>query len=214
MVIPQICLCTVTSSFQQFHIFSQFSLIVLMMPHLFPIGITHEVLALAREGLRQRAIAGRVVLTRATVNCILWRHAATVTLVPGKSSEEHTSSGPCFVENDPTGSLHTCSDLDDTDEEFAWSGGSPENNQQPALVPWLPSLKTHNEAPVHGQPPLPPPEVGAEVAESDKGPLAPCHLRWRDSNFTWEMAGLWYVVYMMSASSKRCQVYRVQTGGG
>ena len=94
MVIPQICLCTVTSSNQQFHIFSQFSLIVLIMPHPFPICLRHEVLALAREGLRQRAIAGRVVLTRATVNCILWRHAATGTVGPGKSIGARRKSTP------------------------------------------------------------------------------------------------------------------------
>ena len=32
------------------------------------------------------AIAGRVGLTRATINHVLWRHAATETLVPGKST--------------------------------------------------------------------------------------------------------------------------------
>ena len=42
--------------------------------------------ALAREGIKQGAIAARVGLTRATVNRILKRHAATGSLVPGKSS--------------------------------------------------------------------------------------------------------------------------------
>ena len=37
------------------------------------------------EGMRQNAFAGRVGLTHATVNCLLWRHATTGTLVPGKS---------------------------------------------------------------------------------------------------------------------------------
>ena len=47
---------------------------------------TCEVFALAREGIKQGAIAARVGLTRATVNRILKRHAATGSLVPGKSS--------------------------------------------------------------------------------------------------------------------------------
>ena len=44
------------------------------------------VFALAREGIKQGAIAARVGLTRVTVNRILKRHAATGSLVPGKSS--------------------------------------------------------------------------------------------------------------------------------
>ena len=59
---PQICPHTVASSNQQLHFFSQCSLVVLS------------------------AIAGRVGLTRATINHVLWRHAATETLVPGKST--------------------------------------------------------------------------------------------------------------------------------
>ena len=51
-----------------------------------PMGISHEVFALAREGIKQGAIAARVGLTRVTVNRILKRHAATGSLVPGKSS--------------------------------------------------------------------------------------------------------------------------------
>ena len=46
-----------------------------------PIGIRHEVLALAHEGMQLSAIAAHVGLTRATVNYILWRHAATGTYV-------------------------------------------------------------------------------------------------------------------------------------
>ena len=45
----QTCLRTVASSNQQFF---QFSLIVLVMPHQTPLGIRHEVLVLAREGMR------------------------------------------------------------------------------------------------------------------------------------------------------------------
>ena len=75
------CLCTVASSNQQLHIFSQFSLIVLIRPCATLICIRHEVFALAHEGMWQSAIAGR-----ATVNCILRGHAGTGTLVPGKST--------------------------------------------------------------------------------------------------------------------------------
>ena len=56
------------------------------MPRPTPTGIRHEVFALAREGIKQGVIVARVGLTRATVNCILKRHAATGSLVPGKSS--------------------------------------------------------------------------------------------------------------------------------
>ena len=56
------------------------------MPRPTPMGIRHEVFALAREGIKQGAIAARVGLTRATVNRILKRHAATGSLVSGKSS--------------------------------------------------------------------------------------------------------------------------------
>ena len=68
------------------HIFSKVFLIVRTMPRPTPMGIRHEVFALAREGIKQGAIAARVDLTRATVNRILKRHAATGSLVPGKSS--------------------------------------------------------------------------------------------------------------------------------
>ena len=54
------------------------------MPRPTPIGIMHEVLAFDHEGIRQNA--GRLGLTRATVNHIIQRHAATGTLVPGKST--------------------------------------------------------------------------------------------------------------------------------
>ena len=63
-------------------------------------------LALALEGMWQIAIAGRMGLTRATVNRILWRHATTANLVPGHggSSEDHTSSRLFFVQDGLTGS--------------------------------------------------------------------------------------------------------------
>ena len=98
-------------------------------------------LAFANNGMGQSAIAGCVGLTRATVNRIPWRHAATGTLVPGKSTEAPRKTTPCedcFVENGLTGSLHKCSCLDSADEKFVWNEGWPENHQQPAFVMWLP----------------------------------------------------------------------------
>ena len=83
---PQINLHTVTTLNQYLHIFSKVFLIVRTMPRPTPMGIRHEVFAFAREGIKQGAIAARVGLTRATVNRILKRHAATGSLVPGKSS--------------------------------------------------------------------------------------------------------------------------------
>ena len=83
---PQINLHTMTTLNQYLHIFSKVFLIVRTMPRPTPMGIRHEVFALAREGIKQGAIAARVGLTRATVNHILKRHAATGSLVPGKSS--------------------------------------------------------------------------------------------------------------------------------
>ena len=59
-----------------------------------PMGIRHEVFALAREGINQGAIAARVGLTRATVNRILKRHVATGSLVPGKSSGAFRKTTP------------------------------------------------------------------------------------------------------------------------
>ena len=56
------------------------------MPRPTPRGIRHEVLAFACEGMHQSATAGRVALTRATVNHIHQRHAATGALVSDKST--------------------------------------------------------------------------------------------------------------------------------
>ena len=69
-----------------FAYFSKVFLIVPTMPRPTPMGIRHEVYAFVRKGIKQGAIAARVGLTRATVNRILKRHAATGSLVPGKSS--------------------------------------------------------------------------------------------------------------------------------
>ena len=82
----QINLHTVTTLNQYLHNFSKVFLIVRTMPRPTSLGIRHEVFALACEGIKQGAIAARVGLTRATVNRILKRHAATVSLVKGKSS--------------------------------------------------------------------------------------------------------------------------------
>ena len=71
---PQINLHTVTTLNQYLHIFSKVFLIVRTMPRPTPMGI------------KQGAFASRVGLTRATVNRILKRHAATGSLVPGKFS--------------------------------------------------------------------------------------------------------------------------------
>ena len=83
---PQINVHTVTTLNQYLHIFSKVFLIVRTMPRPTPMGIRHEVFVLAREGIKQGAIAACVGLTRATVNRILKRHAATGSLVPGKTS--------------------------------------------------------------------------------------------------------------------------------
>ena len=56
------------------------------MPRPTPMGIKHEVFALARDGIKQGAISARVGLTRGTINRILKKHAATGSLVPGKPS--------------------------------------------------------------------------------------------------------------------------------
>ena len=56
------------------------------MPRPTPIGLRHEILALAREGMPQGDIAGRVGVRRETVNRILHRHATTGSLEPGKST--------------------------------------------------------------------------------------------------------------------------------
>ena len=79
---------------KQLHIFSQFSMINLIKPGPSPLGIRHEVLALAHEGMWLSAIAGCVGLTRATLNCIMRRHAALWTLVPGKSTRAPQKTTP------------------------------------------------------------------------------------------------------------------------
>ena len=63
-----------------------FFLFARTMPYPNPMGISLEVFALASEGIKQGAIAACVSFTRATINHIHKRHAATGSLVPGKSS--------------------------------------------------------------------------------------------------------------------------------
>ena len=59
---PQINLHTVTNLNQYLHIFLKVFLIVRTMPRPTHMSIRHEVFALAREGIKQGAIAARVCL--------------------------------------------------------------------------------------------------------------------------------------------------------
>ena len=63
--------------------------------------------------------------------CCHWNFV--VRKIHGGSSEDHTSSRPCFVEDGPTGLLHNFSGLDGVDEEFIWNDSWPASHQQPAL---------------------------------------------------------------------------------
>ena len=58
--------------------------------------------------------------------CCHWNFGARQ--VHWGSSEDHTSSRLCFVQDGSTGSLHKCSGLDGMDEEFVWNKGWPENH--------------------------------------------------------------------------------------
>ena len=79
--------------------------------------------------------------------------------------------------------LYQCSGRDGTDVEFEWNENWSENHQLPALVPWLPYLQTHKEAPVDSQPPSSRLGVGTEVAELDNGPMAARELHLVDGRF-------------------------------
>jgi hypothetical protein len=57
----------------------------MISPHPTAIGLWNKILALAREGMSQGDIAGRVGLTHQTVNCILPMYAMIGSLQPGKS---------------------------------------------------------------------------------------------------------------------------------
>ena len=60
--------------------FQKFFLIVRTIPRPTPMGIRHEVFALAREGIKQGAIAARVGLTRACMRGPFYWHGSTLTL--------------------------------------------------------------------------------------------------------------------------------------
>ena len=116
---------TVASSNQQLHIFSQYSLIVLIMDRPNPIGIRHEVLALAFEAMWQNAIALRgsdssYRQAHPAKACRHWNFGVRQVLPEGYS-EDHTLSRPRFVQDGPTESLDKCSCLDGVDEEFIWN---------------------------------------------------------------------------------------------
>ena len=110
------------------------------MPHPTSIVIRHEVLALACEGMWQSTIAGRMGLTRVTINHIFRRHAATGKLMPGKAMRAPWKTTPRqdhalfrMVQTDHSG-------LDGVDEEFVWNEGWPKNHQQLAIIPRSPCL--------------------------------------------------------------------------
>ena len=181
---PQINLHTVTTLNQYLHIFSKVFLIVRTMPRPTTMGIRHEVFALAREGIKQGAIAARVGLTRATVNRILKRHAATGSLVPGKSSGAPRKTIPRqdrallrMVRQDLFLSARAL--MARMINLYGMSAGRTTVNNR--LLPrgyraYRPT--TTPGSPADCQPPSSPLGVGAEVAEPDSGPLAACHLRW------------------------------------
>ena len=153
------------------------------MPRSSPGGITHEVLALAHECIQHSAIAGRVGLSHATVNCIPQGYAATRTLVPGKCMvasrkttprEDHallrTVQQNCFISS--RAFMAWLRNL------YAMQAGK-KTHQQPALVPWLPlclewAQRWQNPTMAHWQ----------HIIFGDN----------LDSNFTWCMAGLGYVI--------------------
>ena len=175
---PQINLHTVTTLNQYLHIFSKVFLIFRTMPRPTPMGIRHEVFALAREGIKQGAIAACVGLTRATVNGILKRHAATGSLVPGKSSGAPRKTTPrqdrallTMVRQDRFLSARA---LTTRMSNLYWmrAGRTTVNNRL------FSRGYRDKEAPADCQPPSSPLGVGAEVAEPDSIPLAACRLRW------------------------------------
>ena len=121
------------------------------------IGIKHGVFALVCEGMR------KVLLLVAWV----WLVLPSITSSRGMLSLELWCQAnpqgllgrPHLVKTVLCSGWSMCSDLDGMDEEFVWNEGWPENDQQPALVPWLLCLWTHNEAPIDCQPPPSPLEV-------------------------------------------------------
>ena len=122
-------------------LFSQFSLIVLMMPRPSPIGIRSCACLwgpVEKCYCWSRGSDSCYSQSRPLEACCYWNFCARQ--VHGGSLDHHTSSRPCFDEDGPTRSLCKCSGLDGADEEFVWHKGWPENHQYPAFVPWLPCL--------------------------------------------------------------------------
>ena len=70
--------------------------------------------------------------------CCHWNFGARQ--VNGGSSEDHTSSKPCVIEDGRQDCFIRARGLDGADEEFVWNEGWPGNHQQLALVPGLPCL--------------------------------------------------------------------------
>ena len=101
------------------------------MPRPTPMGIRHEVFALAREGIKQGAIAARVGLTRGTVIRILKRYAATGSLVPGKSSGAPRKTTPrqdrALLRMVRQDRFFECSGLDGGDEKSVRNEGWSHN---------------------------------------------------------------------------------------
>ena len=96
--------------------------------------------ALAREGMRQSAIAGCGGLTRTTVNGIHRGHlaAGTFVTVSGGSSEDHTSSRLGFVEDGSRGLLHKCLGFDGVDEDlYEMKAGKPSTADSCPIVTML-----------------------------------------------------------------------------
>ena len=188
--------------------FSKVFLIVRTMPRPTPVGIRHEVFALAREGIKQGAIAACVGLTRATVNRILKRHAATGSLVPGKSSGAPRKTIPRqdrallrMVRQDRflsaralTARMRNLYGMGLVAQRLTTDScpvitGHIDTQRSPC---WLPTTVV-------------PLGVGAEVAKPDSGPLAACHLQWWVEIPT--LPGRWQSGERFGPG---CQVHRVQ----
>ena len=139
----QICLHIVASSNQQLH-FSQFSLVVLLMPHPTPTGIRAWSTCTCPWG---RAAKCHYWLCESD-SCYRQPHPPQAYChwnfgarqVHGGTLEDHTSSRAYFIQDGLIGSLHKCLGLDGADEEFVWNEGWLEKHQQLALTPWLPCL--------------------------------------------------------------------------
>ena len=166
---------------QYLHIFSKVFLIVPTMPRPTPMGIRHEVFALAREGIKQGAIAARVGLTPHTQKAYskgmlpldLWCQAS----LQGLPERQHLSK-----------TVH-CWGW--SDRIVSWVLG-PWRRRWEICMEWglvaqqlttdsCPVVTGHidpQRSPADCQPPSSRLGVGAEVAEPDSGSLAACHLRW------------------------------------